>query len=127
MLHQASIHLGETEELRRQESLNLHKKGAAGYDKFTFRAISTLFGAFCVHLVIGSQYAWGNIAPYVVGYFRDKGIDTNMSQLYLVLPLIVIISTLFFYLGTKLTYYFGSKGVIFFGGLVTVVFTAFST
>jgi hypothetical protein len=84
-------------------------------------------GAFCVHLVIGSQYAWGSIAPYMVGYFRDMGIETNMSEFYLVLPLIVIISTLFFPLGTRLTYYVGSKAVILLGGLCCVVFTALST
>ncbi len=84
-------------------------------------------GAFCVHLTIGSQYAWGSIAPYIVGYFRDMGKPVNMSQFYLVLPLIVIMSTFFFPIGTKLTYYIGSKFIILVGALCCIGFTAFST
>jgi MFS transporter, OFA family, oxalate/formate antiporter len=91
------------------------------------KAVATLIGAFCTHLTIGSQYAWGSIAPYIVGYFRDMGIETNMSQFYMVLPLIVIMSTFFFPIGTRLTPIIGSKAVILIGGLCCVVFTAFST
>ena len=127
MLHQASIHLSETDELKRAQVVHLHRKGSAGYDKFTLKAVTTLIGAFCVHLTIGSQYAWGSIAPYTVGYFRDMGIETNMSQFYMVLPLIVIMSTLFFPIGTRLTPLIGSKAVILIGGLCCVVFTALST
>lgn len=50
-----------------------------------------------------------------------------MSQMYVVLPLIVIMSTLFFPIGTKLTLSVGSKGVIFVGGLFCIVSTALST
>lgn len=100
MLHQATIHLTETDEQKRILELHKHRKGTVGFDKLTPRAVSTLVGAFCVHLVIGSQYNWGSIAPYVVGYFRDMGIVTNMSQVYLVLPLIIFMSTLFFPIGT---------------------------
>ena len=46
---------------------------------------------------MGSQYAWGAMAVYIVGYFRSVGnLDANMSQFYLVLPLIVITSTFVF-------------------------------
>jgi len=54
MLHQATIHLSETEELRREHTINKHKIGKVGYDKITLKAGLTLFGAFCVHLVIGA-------------------------------------------------------------------------
>ena len=126
MLHQSTIHLGETEELKREHTINKHKIGKVGYDKITLKAGLTLFGAFCVHLIIGAQYAWGSMAPYIVGYFRDMGIQTNMSQFYFVLPLIVIVSTFFFPIGTKLTKYIGSRPVIFIGGAFCIVFVGMS-
>ena len=87
----------------------------------------TLIGALCVHLGVGSQYAWGSISPYLVGYFRDMGKPANMSQFYIVLPLIVIISTFVFPLATFLFQYIGPKGIIGIGAIFTVVVTAFST
>ena len=95
-------------------------KNHIGYDKFTPAAIATLFGAFAVHLIIGSQYAWGNMAPYIVGYYRDLGIDANMSEFYLVLPLIVITSTVFFPIGMCLTDKVSSRYVILLGGIIVV-------
>ncbi len=80
-----------------------------------------------MHLVIGAQYAWGNIAPYIVGYFRDMGVQTNMSEMFAVLPVVVIISTLVFPIGTKLTAITGSKSVIWIGSNFCVVFTALAT
>lgn len=75
MFHQVEIHLLESEDVRsrREEELRVHGHGI-GYDKCTFRAVLTLIGAFMVHLVVGSQYAWGNMAPYFVGYFREQGL-----------------------------------------------------
>lgn len=87
----------------------------------------TLMGAFCVHLVVGSQYAWGSLAPYVVGYFNDMGLQTNMSEMYLVLPLIVITSTVFYPVATKLTQLVGSTGIIFLGGCFAVGAAAFAS
>jgi MFS transporter, OFA family, oxalate/formate antiporter len=55
------------------------------------------------------------------------GIATNMSQFYLVLPVIVIMSTIVFPIGTKLSLHFGSKGVILIGGLFATIFCGFST
>jgi hypothetical protein len=95
-------------------------KGHVGYDKFTPAAIATLIGAFCVHLVIGSQYAWGSISPYIAGYYRGLGFDTNMSEFYLVLPLIVITSTVVFPVGMHLSKEINSRFVIFTGGVIVV-------
>ena len=50
-----------------------------------------------------------------------------MSEFYLVLPLIVITSTVFFPIATKLTQKLGSKGVIFIGGAIGIIFIAIST
>ena len=54
MLHHASIHLSDTEEVKREVTAHKHELGKAGYDKFTPYAVATLMGAFCVHLTIGS-------------------------------------------------------------------------
>jgi len=96
------------------------RRGTAGYDKWTPEGIACLFGAFCVHLMVGSQYAWGSMVPYMVGYYRQVGnLDSNMSQFYIVLPLIVITSTLFFPIGMKLAGTLGSRLVILIGGCIT--------
>jgi hypothetical protein len=50
-----------------------------GYDKFTIKAILTLIGSCNMLFLIGAQFTWGNIMPYVVGYYRDQGYDVNMS------------------------------------------------
>lgn len=43
----------------------------AGKDKLTTFAILTLAGGFMLEVLIGTQFAWGNISPYVTGYYRD--------------------------------------------------------
>lgn len=60
------------------------------------------------------------MAPYIVGYYRDLGIDANMSEFYLVLPLIVIVSTIVFPLGMWLTDLINSRYVILLGGVIVV-------
>ena len=77
--------------------------------KFTKKAILTLIGAFMIQTVLGAQFLWGNILPYVVGYFRDLGNDLNMSQFYTVLPIIVLISTIAFPIGMSASENYGPK------------------
>lgn len=60
------------------------------------------------------------MAPYIVGYYRDLGIDANMSEFYLVLPLIVIVSTVFFPFGMWLTEKINSRYVILLGAIIVV-------
>lgn len=94
-----------------------------GFDKFTPAAIRTLLGSWLVHTVVGSQYAWGSISPYIVSYFRNQGVDATEGQFYAVLPLIVVVSTLVFPFGMQLSSKLGSRKVIFLGGLVLVAVT----
>jgi OFA family oxalate/formate antiporter-like MFS transporter len=80
----------------------------------------TLIGSWLVHCVVGSQYAWGSISPYIVSYFRNKGVDATDSQFYAVLPLIIVVSTLFFPLGMTMSSKLGSRKVILIGGCILV-------
>ena len=81
-----------------------------------------------MHFVVGSQYAWGAMAIYIVGYFRMIGnLEANMSQFYLVLPLIVIVSTVFFPLGMETARHFGSRTAVAIGGTIIVLTTFCST
>lgn len=78
--------------------------------------------------MVGSQYAWGAMAIYIVGYFRSVGnLDANMSQFYLVLPLIVITSTVFFPIGMSLAKNLGSRTVVAIGGTITITTTLVSS
>ena len=100
----------------------------AGKDKFTSSAIMTLIGAFCIELVVGSQYAWGSMAIYIVGYFRLIGnLEANMSQFYLVLPLIVITSTIFFPIGMQTAKRLGPRVGIATGGIIVITTTFLSS
>ena len=54
MVHQEEMHTTESEDNRsRHEEVNVFGN-RAGYDKFTYKAVFTLIGAFIVHLVAGS-------------------------------------------------------------------------
>jgi len=88
-----------------QESLSdpTHKKAPrAGKDKLTPAAILTLIGGMTLQIMIGTQFAWGNISPYVTGYYRDQGSSVRLTDFYSVLPVIVIFSTLAFPVGMYL-------------------------
>jgi hypothetical protein len=99
-----------------------------GKDKFTSSAVMTLIGSFCVELVVGSQYAWGAMAIYIVGYFRLIGnLEANMSQFYLVLPLIVITSTVFFPVGMQTAKRLGPRIAIATGGTIVIASTFMSS
>lgn len=76
-----------------------------------------------IHMVVGAQYAWGAMVPYVVGYYRMKGYDINLSQFYAVLPIKVMVSTLVFPLGMQGATMFGSRIVIFIGLFLAIVST----
>ena len=79
-----------------------------------------MFGAFCINLVIGAQFAWGNFAPYIVGYYRGLGYDVFMNTFYLILPLMILTSTFVWPLGMYLSEKFGSRIVILIGGMIVV-------
>lgn len=67
----------------------------------TQKVVLTLIGAFLIQNVLGAQFVWGNILPYVAGYFRDLGHNVTLSEFYTVLPIIVFISTVTFPIGMK--------------------------
>lgn len=85
------------------------KPRKVGYDKVTQQAGFTLVGAFVIQTMLGVQYAWGNISPYVVGHFRDLGYtNITMNDFYSVLSVIMITSTLLFPIGQRLSANYGS-------------------
>lgn len=67
------------------------------------------------------------MSPYIVGWFRDRGIDTNLSQFYMVLPLIVLTSTFVWPFGMHLSGKVGSRFVICIGGFFIVGMTYLSS
>ena len=89
----------------------------AGVDKFTIPSVCSLGGAWLIHLVAGSQYAWGNMLPYLVSYFRNKGHDwVNDSNFYAVMPIIVALSSISFPLGMASANRLGSRLTVLIGG-----------
>jgi hypothetical protein len=75
-IHEGKKNLGELTSVSSHPSKH---EPIAGFDKFTFSATSSLIGSWIVHLVAGSQYAWGNMSPYIVSYYRNKGYDVSDS------------------------------------------------
>jgi len=89
-----------------------------GYDKFTPRAILCLLGSWIIHLVAGAQYAWGNMSPYIVSYFKNNGYpEVTGKQLYSVLPVVMGISTLTFPIGMQISTNYGPRYAIAIGGV----------
>ena len=86
-----------------------NRKGVVGYDKMTCKAGFTVFGGWCILLIIGAQLAWGNQSTYIASYFYMLGHQVTMEQFYIVQPLIVLIATLFFPLGMHYSQSFGSR------------------
>lgn len=98
-----------------------------GYDKFTKEAILTLVGTFTAMLILGIQFSWGNLTPYLVGYFRDMGVNTKFNDFYSILPIILISATVCFPIGSKFSYIYGCKKSIMLGGLIIIVSFLLST
>lgn len=110
-------------EEKRRESSGEAEKTRAGIDKFTPKAVLTLVGSWLAHTVVGSQYAWGNMSPYIVSYFRNQGKEATASQFYAILPLIVVVSTFIFPFGMKLSSKIGSRRVVLVGAILLCVST----
>jgi hypothetical protein len=61
----------------------------------------TILGGFCLHLVLGNAYLWGNISNYVISYFHYGNGDSNgdpqatQSISFVVLPIILLVQPLF--------------------------------
>lgn len=91
-----------------------------GYDKFTYRAVCCLIGSWFVHLVAGAQYAWGNMSPYIVSYYKnEKGIpSTSKNQFYAILPLVMVITVLVFPVGMATANNCGSRWAVLIGGII---------
>ena len=73
------------------------------------KGIATVLGGFCIHLVIGAQFVWGNIAVYVTSYYRETDPSVSLGSTSIGLPLCILITGPFNYLGSKLCVKFGSK------------------
>ena len=71
--------------------------------------IATVVGGFCIHLVIGTQYVWGNIAVYVTSYYRDEDPSVSLGSTAIVLPLVILVTGPFKYLGSHLSMKIGVK------------------
>jgi hypothetical protein len=52
-------------------------------------------------IINGAAYACGNIAPYITGYYRDLGNNTNLYEFYSLFPIIIASSTIFMPIGMK--------------------------
>lgn len=85
------------------------KEPVAGKDKITTFAMLTLAGGWMLEVLIGTQFAWGNISPYVTGYYRDEGATVRHTDYYSVLPLIVVASTITFPFGMAFADKYGPK------------------
>ncbi len=69
----------------------------------------SVLGAWGVLLVIGNQLAWGNDSTYVCSYFHHLGCQVSMKDFYIVQPMIVLVATFFFPVGTLLAEKYGTR------------------
>ena len=95
----------------------------AGLDKLTGPAIMTLCGSWLVELIVGAQLAMGNISVYFTSYYKNHlGYDITNTTFYPLMPIIVIMASVFFPIGNKLIDSFGgrSRPVILLAGVSAV-------
>ncbi len=76
-----------------------------------------------VHILLGTQFAWGNISPYVCSYYRELGWDISYSEFYAVMALVLLGSMLFIPIGHAWTAKYGSKLTIAIGATLCVSFS----
>lgn len=94
-----------------------------GKNKITWRAASTLFGAWVVNLIIGAQLAMGNIAVYFTSYYRmSLGYDIDSDMFFPMQSMIVVFAMFIFPLGNRLVDMFGgeSRPVVALGGAIAI-------
>jgi OFA family oxalate/formate antiporter-like MFS transporter len=77
--------------------------------------------------MIGTQFAWGNISPYVTGYYRDQGYSVRLTDFYSVLPVITITSTIAFPFGMHFAEIYGPRLIFMSGGILGIACTYLSS
>ena len=101
----------------------------AGENKFTFQAVFTLFGGLILMMVAGLPYAFGNISPYIVSYFRMfLRYNVDYDTFYPMISLTEIISSLIYpfanYLVVK-KFNENSRPPLVLGGAIGICFIFF--
>ena len=73
----------------------------------------TVLGGICINLFNGNQYLWGNIANYVVSYYHYLGDSSSTNKMgVIVLPISMIVSTIFYSLGSFMMKKFDIKNIM---------------
>ena len=84
----------ETLCLLTREKTKLDRKEVPGENQMTVHAVATLFGGLILMMVAGLPYAFGNIIPYIVSYFRMYlKYDVNYDTFFPMSPMTEIISS----------------------------------
>lgn len=91
-----TLNPGECLSLLTREKIKMEKK-VAGENKFTFQAVFTLSGGLVLMMVAGLPYAYGNISPYIVSYFRMfQRYNVDYDTFYPMISLTEIIASLIY-------------------------------
>jgi len=75
----------------------------------TSDAFWCLLGGFVINLLIGCTFTWGTVLPYITGYYRSTHNDVTLSDFYTVTPVMVVVSTIVFPFGMKLSSTIGPR------------------
>ena len=77
-----------------QEKIKLERK-VPGENQFTVHAVLTLTGGLILMMVAGLPYAFGNIIPYIVSYFRMyRRYNVDYDTFFPMTPLTEIVSSI---------------------------------
>ena len=60
-------------------------------------------------LIVMAALIWGNIAVYIVSYYRNEGSSVSLSSTAIMLPLCILLTGPFKYLGSQLSMKIGAK------------------
>jgi len=80
----------------------------------------TIVGGWLFHLAIGSIYTWGNISIYIASYFRHYEPDLTIDDTFVTFPIMVVSSTIIWYLGSALALRYSPRLSMSIGGVILI-------
>ena len=68
-----------------------------------FNGVKALAGGVFLMIFLGSQYIAGNIAPYILTYFKNLGqTELTETDTFYILPVMLVVATVFYPIGGRL-------------------------
>ena len=85
-----------------------------------FHGWKTVCGGFCIHLVLGTLYLWGNVTTYVTAYLRKFSPEVTYNDTLMVFAIAIGVQGSFMTIGGIIESRLGAKYCCLLGGYILV-------